>query len=599
MLPRAALALAALLALNIPAGAAFSAVAYDAKTAPLDELSRDLLTTNGYELREDGKIWDKISDAPVPRAGMSGLLAHLAGARRLKALLQLNILLNRGEGEKTPTGEEREIVRTIVRQNWPVFGVGTRRDFRSYFSLEELESLDKIPLRFEKDSGLSTLKDPEPEPVPAAAPSAAVIPPAAVAAASVPLATPDLGTLKPWTPPAAPAAVKPSTSVAAPAAPAPPAPAPETPKPGAPMVSAEQYAQFVAEGPYTKEGKALLQMIGQKAPDFCLPLLRRTVVTAIPQVVFDGARTGAGLRAGLVTQPDQADGLLIVALSPGPVYVERRQSLFSAKQAVLLAESPRFYAELGVPAPALDALRRDAVAAGTQNGDWGAAKVFADGSRRGSYSAPEQAGELLEQLLLLGLSREDLTASVYAARRWARTARLLFSSRVKDDFGQDSFLDGDRRAELRGWLERPDEDEDLTLGSWAAARVAALDPRRGGPESELAFEQRAGGTCVRAALEDALAQAARARARRVGTIESLLDAGLLAAKDAKAAAQRASDEEADARRRLFAALPACPPADTRREQSLRKAALLVAEASRAERALRERKAKEENHERKD
>ena len=60
MISRVVLVLAALLALSEPASAV-SAAAYDAKAAPLDEFSRELLTSNSYDLREDGKIWDKIS----------------------------------------------------------------------------------------------------------------------------------------------------------------------------------------------------------------------------------------------------------------------------------------------------------------------------------------------------------------------------------------------------------------------------------------------------------------------------------------------------------------------------------------------------------
>ena len=88
----------------------------------------------------------------------------------------------------------------------------------------------------------------------------------------------DIGVFKPWTPPAASTAVVAAPVVAAPVA---PPPAPEPPKPSAPAVGAEQYDKFVAEGPYTQEGRVLLQLIGSKAPDYCLPLLRRTVVGAI------------------------------------------------------------------------------------------------------------------------------------------------------------------------------------------------------------------------------------------------------------------------------------------------------------------------------
>ncbi|UPT74596.1 MAG: hypothetical protein M0D55_02350 [Elusimicrobiota bacterium] len=142
-----ALVLALLLGFPLPALAQSpTREAYNVLSTPLDSLSMELLTETGYVIREDGKVWDKIADAPVRFDEMSNLLARLAGARRLKALLELNLILNRSEGEKKLTAAERESVRTLVRKNWPVFGVGTRKDFRAYFSVQELvEELDKIP----------------------------------------------------------------------------------------------------------------------------------------------------------------------------------------------------------------------------------------------------------------------------------------------------------------------------------------------------------------------------------------------------------------------------------------------------------------------
>lgn len=693
MILRAVLALAVLSASGAPARAAVS-TAYDTKVSPLDDLARDLLTTNGYELRADGKVWDKISETPVAHTDMPYLLSRLASARRLKALLELNLILNRSEGEKKLTDEERESVRTIVRQNWPVFGVGTRRDFRSYFSVQELETLDAVAPRFDKTSALTSMKDPEPEsvtavppvtpppPVEPAAPVAAAPvtpapePPAAVAVAPAvvtpavptltpmfappslrrpspfaaaqlpvepkaevpaapaatvpaevppppappaeippppapatppvappPAAEPQVGVFQPWTPPAAstaavaqtPVAVEASTPAVAAATEAPAAATPIPPPPAAVAITAEQYGKFVAEGPYTTEGRALLHLIGQKAPAFCLPLLRRTVLSVMPLIVLDGARTGAGLRAGVFVDPAKPDQPPTIALSPGAVHLEKRSGLFGSRQAVLLPEDPSFYAGLGIAAPALDALRKDAAPTATENGPWGATKVYADGSRRGSYSVQEQAGELLEQILRLGLEREDLAASTYAARRWTRTARLLFSQRLKDELGQDSFLDPDRRDQLRSWMERPEEADDAAVGSWAAARVGILDPRRGAPESALDFEARARGACVRTALEDALAEAARARARRVAILESLVELDLAEAKAAKAAAQSTLDEESATRKRLLAAPPSCPESDAARTESLRRSAMLATEAMRAERAMREQKASGGSH----
>jgi hypothetical protein len=384
-----------------------------------------------------------------------------------------------------------------------------------------------------------------------------------------------------------------AVSTAPPPVAAAPPPPPEPPKPA--TVGEAEYLKFVAEGPYNKEGKAVLELIVKRAPDFCLPLLRRTVVGAVPQIVSDGARTGAELRAGFTRDAANPLAPPLVALSPGPMFIEVKQSLFGSRDAVLLPEPAQAWLDLGVARPPLDALRENALPVSTENGDWGAVRVYADGSRRGSYSTIEMAGELLEQLLLLGLSREGLDASTYAARRWARTARLMFYARLKDETQRDDFLDPDRRAELRGWLDHPDETDDLTAAFWSGSRHQLLDPRLGPPGAELEFEARARGACVRSALEDALVESSRRRAARVGELESLLDAGVVDDAAAKTAAKAAVDAEEAERRRLVASPPPCPAPDPARQEGLRKAVLLLAESTGAERLMRERKAGIENH----
>jgi hypothetical protein len=593
-----ALTLSALFLAGPSAQASAAATApYDAKAAPLDDLSRELLTGNGYELRDDGRVWDKINEAAVPRDDMPYLLSRLASARRLKALLQINAVITRYDAERKLTPEDKEAVRDIARKNWVVFGVTPRHDFRAYFSSEEQEALDKIAPRFDTMAPMS-MRDPEPltaEPPVTAAPAA---PPAVSVATSAPKV--ELGVLKPWTPPepstATVAAVQVSTPqvVAAPPPPEPVSapPAPEPPKPAA--IDAAQFDKFVAEGPYSKESRALLELIGKRAPQYCLPLLRRTVVLAVPQIIVDAGRTGAAVRAAFTVKAADALAPPVVALSPGPVFIEVKKGLFKAKSAVLLPESAEAWKELGVARPTLQAFAADAAGAAVENGDWGAVRTYPDASRRGTYSDLEQAGELLEQLLLLGLQREGYVQSPYAAWRWARTARLLFSARLKQEMKRDNFLDPDRRAELRDWLDSPEESEDAVAASWAAARLGRLDPRLGPPDVAREAEASRRASCARTALEDALVEAARRRAVRVGTLEALLDAGVIDAPSAKAAAQSAADHENAAKKALLAAPPACPAPDAALDAGLRRAGLLTAEAARAERAMRENSARGES-----
>ena len=115
---------------------------------------------------------------------MPYMLSRLASAKRLRALLQINNIITRYDAERKLTPEDREAVRVLVRQNWIVFGIAPRNDFRAYFSVEELDALDKIPPRFESMSPLSMI-DPAPEsvtsepPARTAAPSVTALPPAA------------------------------------------------------------------------------------------------------------------------------------------------------------------------------------------------------------------------------------------------------------------------------------------------------------------------------------------------------------------------------------------------------------------------------------
>lgn len=789
---------------------------YNVKATPLDDLSRELLLETGYVIREDGKIWDKIADSAVRLDEMSYLLSRLAGARRLKALLELNLILNRSEGEKKLTDAEREQVRALLRKHWAVFGVGTRKDFRGYFTNQELvEELDKIPPRFDRGSAM-LMRDPDPNtapalaataatvsitatppvanyapvPVPAPAPAteaarpaaesprqfvprsvltpfleplslrrpspfaprarapeavvpsyaapaaaqapapvavpapsapqipsaiaavlgamapvdeprqaaapqtfapavapspapAAVVaapapapaqqplppmvftapppltprnepvtsaapaaPPAVAAPATAPVAaapkipgmvfaaptgrpafvvpgaplpaaapstslfgsTPPpqpaggegLGTLKPWVPPGGAAAETPAASAApAPAVPAPAAAAPPpivVAQPGPPKpadASQAEYDAFVAAGPYGRESQALLRMIAEKAPEFCRAILRRTVVRGAPLVVIDGTRAGSDRRAGFAPS-DPAHPGAVIALSAGPVLVERKSGMFS-KTLIALPEDPRAWAELGLTPPALEALSKSAAPKSQDNGPWGALRIYGDRSRHGTYSPQEQAGELLERLLLLGLEREGFASSTYAARAWARAARLLFSARVAEDYGNDSFLDPDRKLELREWIERGDESDDLMVAAWSSSRGNVLDPRRGGPESQSLYERQAKESCTRSLLADHLAEAARNLAARVRTIEGLVDSGLIGADAAKASAEKAAREEAAARAALLASPPACDGRFGADESGLRRSAALLAEVSRAERAFRERKVRGTNH----
>ncbi|MBI2790289.1 MAG: hypothetical protein HYX59_16635, partial [Elusimicrobia bacterium] len=436
---------------------------------------------------------------------------------------------------------------------------------------------------------------PAPAPVPVPAAPASAPPTNALFGSAPPVqpATPGgLGTLQAWVPPSdqAPAPGVPSLPPAPPPAAAAPA---EPPRGVSPDATQAEYDAFVANGPYSREGQALLKMLAEKSPEFCRAILRRTVVRGAPLIVVDGARAGSDRRAGFAV-PDPARRGVTIALSAGPLLVERKKGMFS-KTLIALPEDPRAWAELGVAPPSLDALKKTVPPTAQENGPWGVVRVYGDRSRHGTYSPQEQAGELLERLLLLGLEREGFASSTYAARVWARAARLLFSARVAEDYGNDSFLDPDRRMELRDWIERGDESADLLVASWSSSRGNVLDPRRGGPESQSLYERQARESCTRSLLADHLAEAARNLAARVRTVEALAETGRITADAARASAEKAANEEAAARAALLASPPACDGRFGADEAGLRRSSALLAEVSRAERAFRERKSRGTNH----
>ncbi len=554
---------------------------YSTKTSPLDDLSRELLVETGHELREDGKVWNTLGNNAVRREEMAYLLSRLAGARRLKALLELNLLLNRSAGEKKLSDTERETIRALLRKHWAVFGVGTRKDFRSYFSSQELNTkLDKIPQRFDRETAI-ILRDPdpalitaEPSAIAAAAPISTMptAPPLALFGSVLPPQTsgnPELGLLKPWSPPnPTPAPTLPATASIPTAALVPPPPAEATPA---------EFDAVIANGPYSRESQALLKMLGENAPEFCRALLRRTIVHATPLIVIDGARTGNNRRAGLAPA-SSAQPSATIALSAGPLIVERKKGLFG-RTAIVLPEDPRAWKELGLELPTLEALRKDSVPVGQENGAWAMTRIYADHSRHGTYSPQEQAGELLEQLLLLGLAREGLEPSSYAARSWARVARLLFTARIVANYGNDLFLDPDRKLEFQDWTLRGDEAADLLAASWASSRGNRLDPR----DNQALDERQALPECVRTLL----AASARALAARTHAVSALVKYGLTTSEAARTAAEKAASAEASARAKLLATPPDCAGRLSSEENSRRRSSALLAESARAEGAFRE------------
>jgi hypothetical protein len=212
---------------------------FNVKIDTLTDAQAGLLLQKNYQIRDDGTVLAGDGSQPVTRGDMTYLLQRLESGQRLKALLQIDVILSSSEGEKNLTDDERESIRKVVKDNWWLFSLKTRRNFRSYFSLQELESMDMVPLP-PTELEEPDLKDQEGviEPVPAAPKAAAPTSVPAAAAAPAAPATVVAPAVAAPVAVATAAATVPAMTIAVPAAAVPSVPAPAAAVvPAAPVVA--------------------------------------------------------------------------------------------------------------------------------------------------------------------------------------------------------------------------------------------------------------------------------------------------------------------------------------------------------------------------
>ena len=583
----AALASVLLLSRLYPAGADSSS-----ETSPAAPARRRsfLLLKNGYQLKPDGGVWAPNSAEPVNPADLAALLQRLESAQRMKALIRLDLILSGVEDENRLAAGDKERLRGVLRENWPVLTLPTRKSFQKYFTPEELAGLNRDPAPVEAIPlpAISEQEPPDNQPpasprLPASPPpaTAAQLPiyaqtvqPSSAAAVAPPRELP-FGTVESSTQPAA-AAATPSTA-AAPSAAAVPVPPVETPPASPREITQAEFEKFLVDAPYSGEAKALLRLVSRKAPEFARARALDAVVSARPMVALDSQRAGTGLHAALSTElSPSGEKNYVVALSPGPAIWTKKGFLLGGAT-ILLPDSPRFYAERHLSLPALAAFKRDGLALKEEAGPWGATKLYEDGSRRGAYSREQLAGSLLHELLLLDADQEGWGASPYAAELYARTAELMLFSRLKDDSGKDDFLDPESRADLRQWLSDPGGYRDHLVHALSAARLARLDPSKGGPGEQAKLEEAA--SCAAQPPEAASARGLSMKAEAA----ALEEAGLIDSAQRDSAAKAIDADQAAARPVEAHAAADCP----KRLRGLRLAARLLGEMNRAEQKFRE------------
>lgn len=138
-----------------------TAGAYNALQKPLRPSQAKLLSGARYQVKADGTVWAEGGTQALSEPQLQSVLQRLESSRRLQALLTLKILFSKSAGEKYLTPAEREEVRKIVRENWPYFTLGTRKDLRSYFSVKELEEMNRDPAPTDFGLSLDDMRDPE------------------------------------------------------------------------------------------------------------------------------------------------------------------------------------------------------------------------------------------------------------------------------------------------------------------------------------------------------------------------------------------------------------------------------------------------------
>ncbi|MBI4676886.1 MAG: hypothetical protein HY748_04825 [Elusimicrobia bacterium] len=145
MLPLRPLLLAALIPLTSGPSLAAEPAAdkpYDVNAKPLSNREFGLLFRSSYTIRQDGTVWAPGAGQPVLEREMPYVVEKLISGQRLKALLTLNLILSRSQGEKKLTADERESIRRVVRADWAYLSYETRKDFKDYFNRDELDAMD-------------------------------------------------------------------------------------------------------------------------------------------------------------------------------------------------------------------------------------------------------------------------------------------------------------------------------------------------------------------------------------------------------------------------------------------------------------------------
>ena len=342
-------------------------------------------------------------------------------------------------------------------------------------------------------------------------------------------------------------------------------------------VTAAAFEKFLTEAPYGREVKALLRLISENAP-FARNRVLNDVLSALPQIVIDPDRAGGRTYSRLQPAPDAVP---LIALNNGVVMTEKSRFFFGTTT-TLLPRSAKTYVEAGLPAPALQALQAEAVAQKRESGPWGDTAVYADGSRRASFTPEAQAGELLADLVRLDSRLRGWDASAYAVEVVARTAQWLFYGALDSARKSDAFLDPLLRITYRQWLGQPAAYHDGLLLGLSAGRNGTVDPRKVDFAAVAEFDRRALADCVAASAAEAGSRDAGARLARTLDLAAYEASGLFGSESLAAARAAAAKAPAEALPKTL-----CRPEWAAEMAALSKSGVVLGEAVEAERRMRQ------------
>lgn len=175
---RAASVLNSLLIFSIAARAAAPGGFFYNSATPSAKSSFDqwLLAQYHYSLNPDGTIFAPHNDTPLPKTELPQILRHLKSSQRLKVLFQLDLIFNEDSSGDSLTDDEKQHVRRLLRENWPIFTEGLRLEFKHYFSKEEYRTLNAQSPPAVPDESTALLAVPQAPPPPAPTPHSPTTP---------------------------------------------------------------------------------------------------------------------------------------------------------------------------------------------------------------------------------------------------------------------------------------------------------------------------------------------------------------------------------------------------------------------------------------